>query len=339
MFWHEDFSKRGKLLIKKLMLQVYNESRLKSSFCKFYGRYNDFAHHRPICWMICFISLCKIVISVLALTMGNPVYLISTKGARRVWPVSRRCLLLRYTWSYLRVCWGSVLPYTRICNCPSDNDYVSHIVIFSILYSKSGLIVKNCIQAKGEYFEGQRRIKGSKIMINEGKNSHVALFFKQPLLDGTKTVLCIHQNIYSDHLSRFHLTLDAWCLPPLDLLWRKQRLYKRHWISKNDNLTYDSSQMHGRNRLFELSKRLLFSGTRQANSNRNTGLAFSREKAFLSTLIYLREWLGPKWPHQKILPSLNLPQQTQVVYIYIRCIWTTSAGSVTFLFANSSWSE
>jgi hypothetical protein len=36
-----DFPKRGKLLTKKLMLQGYNESRLKSSFCKFYGRYND----------------------------------------------------------------------------------------------------------------------------------------------------------------------------------------------------------------------------------------------------------------------------------------------------------
>jgi hypothetical protein len=35
------FSKRGKLLTKKLMLQGYNESRLKSSFCKFYCRYND----------------------------------------------------------------------------------------------------------------------------------------------------------------------------------------------------------------------------------------------------------------------------------------------------------
>jgi membrane-bound metal-dependent hydrolase YbcI (DUF457 family) len=40
-FAYEDFSKRGKLLTKKLMLQGYNESRLKSSFCKFYGRYND----------------------------------------------------------------------------------------------------------------------------------------------------------------------------------------------------------------------------------------------------------------------------------------------------------
>ena len=38
---YEDFLKRGQLLIKKLMLQGYNESRLKSSFRKFYGRYND----------------------------------------------------------------------------------------------------------------------------------------------------------------------------------------------------------------------------------------------------------------------------------------------------------
>ena len=38
---YEDFSKRGKLLTNKLMLQGYNESRLKSSFRKFYGRYND----------------------------------------------------------------------------------------------------------------------------------------------------------------------------------------------------------------------------------------------------------------------------------------------------------
>ena len=29
------------LLTKKLMMQDYNESRLKSSFRKFYGRYND----------------------------------------------------------------------------------------------------------------------------------------------------------------------------------------------------------------------------------------------------------------------------------------------------------
>ena len=40
-FAYEDFSKRGRLLTNKMMLQGYNESRLKSSFRKFYGRYND----------------------------------------------------------------------------------------------------------------------------------------------------------------------------------------------------------------------------------------------------------------------------------------------------------
>jgi hypothetical protein len=40
-FAYEDFSKRDKLLAKKLMLQGYDESRLESSFRKFYGRYND----------------------------------------------------------------------------------------------------------------------------------------------------------------------------------------------------------------------------------------------------------------------------------------------------------
>jgi hypothetical protein len=40
-FAYENFSKRGKLLTKKLMLQCYNESRLKSPFRKFYARYND----------------------------------------------------------------------------------------------------------------------------------------------------------------------------------------------------------------------------------------------------------------------------------------------------------
>ena len=38
---YEDFLKRGQLLTKKLMLQGYSESRLKSSFREFYGRYND----------------------------------------------------------------------------------------------------------------------------------------------------------------------------------------------------------------------------------------------------------------------------------------------------------
>jgi hypothetical protein len=48
---------------------------------------------------------------ILALTTGNPVYLISTKGARWVWPVSKGCLLIRNTWSYLPHLWEvSVAP-------------------------------------------------------------------------------------------------------------------------------------------------------------------------------------------------------------------------------------
>jgi hypothetical protein len=71
----------------------------------------------------------------LALTTGNPVYLISTKGARRVWPFSRGCLLLRGTWSYPRIFRGTVLLYIRFCICHLDYDYVSHIINFAILYS------------------------------------------------------------------------------------------------------------------------------------------------------------------------------------------------------------
>jgi hypothetical protein len=41
-FAYEDFSKHGKLLTNKFTLQGYNESRLKSSFHKFHGRYNYF---------------------------------------------------------------------------------------------------------------------------------------------------------------------------------------------------------------------------------------------------------------------------------------------------------
>jgi hypothetical protein len=40
-FAYEDFSKRDKLLTKKFILHGYNESRLKASFRKFCGRYND----------------------------------------------------------------------------------------------------------------------------------------------------------------------------------------------------------------------------------------------------------------------------------------------------------
>jgi hypothetical protein len=52
---------------KKLILQGYNESRLESSFCKFYGRYNDLVcdcklslTHIHVCWVICFIPFVRL---------------------------------------------------------------------------------------------------------------------------------------------------------------------------------------------------------------------------------------------------------------------------------------
>jgi hypothetical protein len=80
------------------MLQGYNESRLKSSFRKFYDRYNDIVCYYKLSLVQMldglFHTICETVIPILALATGNPVYLNSTNGARRVWPVSRRCLLL-----------------------------------------------------------------------------------------------------------------------------------------------------------------------------------------------------------------------------------------------------
>jgi hypothetical protein len=59
----------------------------------------------------------------------------------RVWLVSRGCLPLLGTWSYLRICRRSVLPYTRFCNCLLDYDFVLHIVNFAILYQKAAIQV------------------------------------------------------------------------------------------------------------------------------------------------------------------------------------------------------
>jgi hypothetical protein len=70
------------------------------------------------------------ICSILALTAGNPVYLISTKSARRVWLISKGAsLLLLGTWSYLGVCRGSVLPLTRFCICLLDFDYECLILL------------------------------------------------------------------------------------------------------------------------------------------------------------------------------------------------------------------
>jgi hypothetical protein len=111
-FAYGDFSERGGLLTRGLMLQGCNESRLKSSFRKVYGRCSglvcDYKLSLKRVLNDLFHTICWTVISILALTTGNPVYLVLIKGARRVWPVSRGCLLLRGTWSYLWCLQGSV---------------------------------------------------------------------------------------------------------------------------------------------------------------------------------------------------------------------------------------
>jgi hypothetical protein len=73
----------------------------------------------------------------------SPLYLISTKGAWRVWPVSRGCLLLHGTWSSLRICRRSLLPYTRFCNCLL---ITITFYTFAILYFNH----RTCISAGGQ---------------------------------------------------------------------------------------------------------------------------------------------------------------------------------------------
>ena len=82
------FFKRGQLLTKTLMLQGYNKSSLKSSFRKFYGRYNDLVCDSKLSLSRILTDLvhtfCLTVIFVLDLTTGNPVYIVSTIDPRRV---------------------------------------------------------------------------------------------------------------------------------------------------------------------------------------------------------------------------------------------------------------
>jgi hypothetical protein len=85
-------------------------------------------------WSLKYLENNVLQLYILALTTGNPVNLISTKGSRRVWPVGRGCLLLRDSWSYLCICRRSVLPYTRFCNCLFNYDCVLYMVNFAILY-------------------------------------------------------------------------------------------------------------------------------------------------------------------------------------------------------------
>jgi hypothetical protein len=62
-----------------------------------------------------------------------------------VWPVSRECVLLLRTWSYLCIYRGSVLPCTRFCICFFYLDYILHIIKFAIMYYFNWLINFKCI--------------------------------------------------------------------------------------------------------------------------------------------------------------------------------------------------
>jgi hypothetical protein len=59
-----DFSKRGKLLAKKLMLQGYNESRLSHHFANstvvIMALFVITNYHLYICWMTCFIEFVRL---------------------------------------------------------------------------------------------------------------------------------------------------------------------------------------------------------------------------------------------------------------------------------------
>ena len=86
---YDQFLNRGKLLTDKLLLfQGFQQSRLKAAFRRFYGRYNNlvYQYDLSLSQMLSdvFHTPCKTVVSIPALTTGNRVNLISSKGSRRV---------------------------------------------------------------------------------------------------------------------------------------------------------------------------------------------------------------------------------------------------------------
>jgi hypothetical protein len=87
-FAYDDVSKRCKLLTAKLILQSFNGCRLNKSFRRFYWCYNylvgDYKLSLANMLNDMLHTIYYTVISILPLTTGNPVYLISTKGTRRV---------------------------------------------------------------------------------------------------------------------------------------------------------------------------------------------------------------------------------------------------------------
>jgi hypothetical protein len=138
---YEDFSKRGKLLTKRLMLNGYNESRLVSQILRWPCLRLEIITGLCTEW---FVS-CSLLDCCFHAGFGGGWFRVPgfDWGARRVWPVSGGCLLLHDTWIYLCICWESVLPCTRFCVCTLDCDYVLHIINFPILYIKTNLILNS----------------------------------------------------------------------------------------------------------------------------------------------------------------------------------------------------
>ena len=121
----------------------------------------------------------------------------------------------------------------------------------------------------------------------------------------TRSVEC---DLHSDHLGRFHLTSDVWCLPPLDLLWRKQCLYVRHWIIQKRQVMMPAkcTLQIG---CFSSPKDccfLFWCGTRQAYSNRNTARPFLKKKENFDYVLFSESGslsanvIRFRWPHHKM---------------------------------------
>jgi hypothetical protein len=95
------------------MLQGYNESRLGSSFRRFYGRCGDLVcdYRLSLAHVLggLFRAVCWIVISMLALAAGGPVCLVSAKGSTA--GVAGRRRVLAPPW---RLILPLVLPEVRV---------------------------------------------------------------------------------------------------------------------------------------------------------------------------------------------------------------------------------
>lgn len=87
-----------------LIKQNCSKFRLNSYFCKFNGRYNDHISN-------CSLPLGRMLTGVFHTNCQNiinhPMYVYvyvfptTTRSKRQLWPVSRGCILLHGTWSYL----------------------------------------------------------------------------------------------------------------------------------------------------------------------------------------------------------------------------------------------